>query len=67
MVLKLEAQDWESSALNCCSIKTNKGKTSQLLSETILHTLAIVQNSIDLSNTLEKQLAVTSVDFLSAF
>ena len=33
---------------------------------TILHTLPIIQDSTDLSNTLNKTLAVISLDFLNA-
>ena len=44
-----------------------KNQLVAIRKRTILHTLSIIHDSIDLSNTLGKPLAVVSLDFLKAF
>ena len=44
-----------------------ENQTAAIKNRTILHTLATIRDIIDVSNTLNKNLSVISLDFLKAF
>ena len=46
---------------------TGENQTAAIKNRTILHTLATIRDIIDVSNKLNKNLSVISLDFLKAF
>ena len=46
---------------------TDENQTAAIKNRTILHTLSTIRDIIDVSNKLNKNLSVISLDFLKAF